>query len=333
MTVVKWAVVGTSNFALDWIARGIALGQNSELAAIVSRDPERGRAAAERTGARLHYTSIDEIEAGAIDGVFIVTPNPQHAPLTIAAARRGLHVIVEKPMAATVAECRAMIAAARDAGVVLAVAHCMHWAPPVTRARELLEAGAIGRIVSATITASYNSRPNGSWRQTDSTEAGGGTLYDMGVHAIDTIQLLAGSIAEVSGLLDHHIYRYPAEDTSTTLLKFASGAHGVVEAHSNCSQNSFAVTGTNGRLSSSNWLGREFTGNLLLERDGETTEQELPEVNVYVPQIEHVSECVLTGRTPAISGERGLSNIAVIEAAVKSARSGRRLAVAEAARA
>src|SRR3712207_8317467 len=74
MATVRWAVVGTSNFALDWIARGVTLGSNSELAAIVSRDRERGQAAAERTGAPHHYTSIDEIDTDAVDGVFIVTP-------------------------------------------------------------------------------------------------------------------------------------------------------------------------------------------------------------------------------------------------------------------
>lgn len=327
MTVVKWAVVGTSNFALDWIARGIRLGTNSELAAIVSRDPQRGRVAAERVGAPLHYTSVEEIDTGKVDGVFIVTPNPQHAPLTIAAARRGLHVIVEKPMAPTLAECQAMIDAAREAGVVLAVAHCMHWTPPVTRARELIQAGAIGQIVEATISASYNSPPNESWRQTDTTEAGGGPLYDMGVHAIDSIQSLAGPISEVSAFLDHHIYDYPAEDTTTTLLRFASGAHGVVEANSSCRQNSFEIAGTEGRLVSSNWLGREFAGDLRLERGSERTEEQLAEVNVYVPQIEHVSACVLSGSNPVISGERGLSNIAVITAAVESAHTGRRVSV------
>jgi 1,5-anhydro-D-fructose reductase (1,5-anhydro-D-mannitol-forming) len=327
MAVVRWAVVGTSNFALDWIARGITLGSNSELAAIVSRDPERGRVAAERTGAPLHYTSIDEIDTGAVDGVFIVTPNPRHAPLTVAAARRGLHVLVEKPMAATPDECRTMVAAAREAGVVLAVAHCMHWAPPVARARELIEAGTIGQVVAASITASYNSQPNGSWRQTDSTEAGGGPLYDMGVHAIDTIQSLCGPIAEVSAFLERHVYNYEAEDTSTTLLRFASGAQGAVAAHFNCNQNSFEIAGTEGKLSSTQWLGREFSGNLVLEQGGEKAQQKLAEANVYVPQIEHVSDCVLAGAAPVISGERGMSDIAVISAAIASARSGQRVTV------
>ena len=323
MPAVKWAVIGTSGFALDWIARGIVLGRNSELAAIISRDPERGRAAAERVGAPLHYTSVEDIDLGAVDGVFIVTPNTTHAPLAIAAAQRGLHVIVEKPMAPVRAECRAMIDAARTAGVVLAVGHCMAWAPPVVRARELISSGALGTLVEVTIGSSFNSPPGGHWRQTDSTEAGGGPLFDMGIHAIDVVQSLAGPVRRVAGFLDHHVHQYAAEDSTSTLLRFESGAHGVVQANFNVRQNTFEIVGTEGRLSSNSWLGRDFAGQLVLERGGEQIEQELAQVNVYIPQIEHVSDCVLHGGTPSISGERGLRNVAVVEAAVASARSGR----------
>ncbi len=322
MSKVRWAVVGTSNFALDWIARGIKLGSNAELVAVVSRDAARAAAAAERVGAPRHYTSIDAIERDAVDGVFLVLPNTQHAPYAIAAARRGLHVIVEKPMAPTLDECRQMIEAARSSGVVLAVAHCMAWAPPVVKARELVQSGAIGTPITATISASWNSPAPEPWRQSDTTEQGGGPLHDAGVHSLDTIQRILGPVERVAALLDHHIYKYAAEDTSTTLLKFASGAHGVMHAHFNCNQNGLEIIGTEGRIWSSQWLGREFAGDLHMERGGERTDFDLPTVNVYVPQIEHVSACILSGETPVISGEVGAANVAVIEAAIRSARTG-----------
>ncbi len=289
----------------------------------MSRDRERARAAAERMGAPKHYTSVDEIDTDAVDGVFVVTPNPLHAPLTIAAAQRGLHVVVEKPMAATRAECQAMIDAARSAGVVLAVAHCTEWSPPVMRARELIAAGAIGTVIQATIGASFNSSPGGHWRQTDSTEEGGGPLYDMGIHAIDVLQSLVGPVEYVAAFLDHHIHHYAAEDTTSALLRFVSGAHGALQAHFNCRQNNFEIIGTSGRLWSNAWLGRDFAGDLYLEQDGKQTEQALRPVNVYVPQIEHVSQSIRTGTTPVISGERGLKNVALVQSAVESARNGR----------
>src|SRR5262249_23205248 len=108
----RWAVVGTSDFALDWIARGIRMGGNSSLAAVVSRDAARAAAAAQRVRAPPSYPSIEAIDPSAVDGVFLVLPNPQHAAYAIAAAQRGLHVVGEKPMAPTLAECDQMIEAA-----------------------------------------------------------------------------------------------------------------------------------------------------------------------------------------------------------------------------
>jgi 1,5-anhydro-D-fructose reductase (1,5-anhydro-D-mannitol-forming) len=327
---VRWAVVGTSDFALDWIARGIQMGGNSTLAAVVSRNAERAAAAAERVGAPHSYTSIEAIDPTAVDGVFLVLPNEQHAPFAIAAARRHLHVIGEKPMAPTLGECDEMIAAAQASGVVLAVAHCMEWAPPIAKARELVASGAIGEVISATITASFNSPPVGRWRQSDSTEAGGGPLFDMGVHAIDAIARLVGPIERVAAYLDQRVHAYAAEDSATLLLRFASGAHGVVQSHYNCQQNALEIQGSMGRIWSSAWWGRDFAGDLHLQRGGEVTDFALPQVNVYVPQIEHISACALSGELPIISGQRGRANIAVIRAAIESARSGTTVAVAHA---
>lgn len=327
MSKVRWAVVGTSDFALDWIARGVALGSNAELAAVVSRDAARAQAAAARVGAPHSFTSIEAIDTGLVDGVFLVVPNLQHAPLAISAANCGLHVIVEKPMAPTLAECQAMIEAARANKVVLAVAHCMEWAPPIVKARELLAENAIGTVISATIAGSFNSPPSGGWRQSDTIDVGGGPLFDMGVHVIDAITRLLGPIAQVSAQIDRRLYDYAADDSAALLVRFASGAQGLVESHFTCHQNALRIQGTAGRIWSDTWWGRDFAGDLHLRRGDEETSFELPRVNVYVPQIEHISDAVLSGTAPLVSGERGQANIAVIRAAIEAARTGCTVAV------
>jgi glucose-fructose oxidoreductase len=323
MKKVRWAVVGTSNFALDWIARGINLGENAELAAVVSRDPERGAQAAARVGAPLSYTSIAAIDTSAVDGVFLVLPLVHHAEHAVAAAQRGLHVVSEKPMALSVAECRRMVDAARSAGVMLAVAQCMAFTAPMVKARELIAQGAIGEIVSASISASYRAQPDESWLRNDMLANGTGALIDMGVHAVDAIQRLAGPVRRVSALVGSRFPAYDGDVSGTLLLAFESGAHGTLQAHYSCNQNGLEVQGAHGRLWSSEWWGREFRGNLMLQRGDETISYALPLVNVYKPQIEHLSQCILEGTTPAISGEQGLANIAVIEAGLTSARTGK----------
>ncbi len=323
MTKVRWAMVGTSGFALDWLARGIKMGRNAELVAVVSRDAERGKAAAQKVDAPHVFTSIAAIDKNLVDGVFLCLPNPQHAPFAIAAAEHGLHVICEKPMAPSLDECRAMIDAARANQVVLAVAHCMEWGSPLTKARELLEQNAIGTVISASISASYPTGPTASgWRQTDSSDEGGGILYDMGSHAIDGITRLLGPIAQVAAWTDKRPHNFNTEDTASILARFQSGAHGYIQSHFNCLQNSLEIQGTEGRIWSNAWWGREFSGDLHMQRGKEVIDYDLPHVNVYVPQIEHVSDCVLNGATPIISGERGMANIAVLRAAFESARTG-----------
>ncbi|MCX6049121.1 MAG: Gfo/Idh/MocA family oxidoreductase [Chloroflexi bacterium] len=232
-------------------------------------------------------------------------------------------------MAPSLDECRAMIDAARANNVVLAVAHCMEWGSPLTKARELLEQNAIGTVISASISASYPSGPTASgWRQTDSSDEGGGILYDMGSHAVDGITRLLGPIAQVAAWADKRTHNFNTEDTASILARFQSGAHGYIQSHFNCLQNSLEIQGTEGRIWSNAWWGREFSGDLHMQRGKEVIDYDLPHVNVYVPQIEHVSDCVLNGTTPIISGERGMAAIAVIRAAFESSRSGRVVDVA-----
>ncbi len=319
---VRWAVVGTSDFALDWIARGISLSSNATVAAIVSRDAARGAAAARRFGAGHTFPSIDAIDTTVVDGVFLVLPAALHAEYAIAAARRGLHVISEKPMAPSVADCRRMIDAARAAGVVLAVAQCMEWTAPMVQARALLAQGAIGEVVTAGISASFTATPDPTWQHDDMPQRGAGALVDMGVHAVDGITRLLGPVRRVAALPGTRLPAYAGDRSATLLLDFASGVHGVLQSHYTCYQNGLELQGTEGRIWSSEWWGREFAGTLHLQRGDEVTTWQLPRVNVYVPQIEHVSQCVLSGATPVISGERGMANMAVIEAGLLAARGG-----------
>lgn len=322
MRKIQWAVVGTSNFALDWIARGINLASNAELAAIVSRDPDRGAAAAKRVGAPRSYTSIDAIDKSAVDGVFLVLPVEQHAPYAIAAARRGLHVISEKPMAPSVSACQQMVDAARESGVLLAVAQCMEWTAPIVKARELLAAGAIGEVISANISASFVATPDPHWQQTDIAREGSGALVDMGVHAVDAITRLIGPVRRVGAIVGSRLPQYAGDVSATLLLEFASGVHGTLQSHYTCDQNGLEIQGTRGRIWSNAWWGREFAGDLHLQQGRDVIDYDLPMVNVYVPQIEHVSACVMGGGALDITGERGLANIAVIEAALRAAKAG-----------
>ena len=164
------------------------------------------------------------------EAVVIATPNIEHKPLILQALAAGCHVICEKPMAPSLAECQAMIDAAHANNVVLAVAHCMEWGSPLVKARELLEQNAIGTIISASISASYPTGQNSSgWRQTDSSDEGGGILYDMGSHAVDGITRLLGPIAQVAAWADKRTHNFNTEDTASILAGRVDCARGILE--------------------------------------------------------------------------------------------------------
>lgn len=336
---VRWALVGTSEFAVDWIAPAILASPLASLAAVVSSSVDRARAIAQGLGASIATDDIGTLNPADVDVVHLVTPNALHAPFAIRVLERGIHVVVEKPMAVTVDEAKRMVMAAHTADRMLAVAHCMAWAPPVATTSELVADGVIGTPVELRIAAGFDYRPADAWRQLASTEDGGGPWMDLGPHAVDAAVRIMGPVASVSCVIDRLVHDYTAEDTVTALLRFASGAHGAITTTFVAGQNEMVVQGTAGRLRSTEWLGRDFAGDLAFEPaehgvgrfdiDRVTGQRSIPlgRTNVYRPQTHEVSRAILEGGTTRIDGVRGLHVMEVLSAAVRSARTGERVAV------
>ncbi len=336
---VRWALVGTSEFAVEWIAPAIIDSPVATLAAVVSSSAERAREVAARLGAPIATDDLATLDRSAVDVVHLVTPNALHEPLTLAALAQGLDVVVEKPMALDVAAARRMVAAARASGRLLAVGHCMAWAPPVAAAARLVADGAIGIPVELRIAAGFDYPPAGLWRQVTTTEAGGGPWADLGPHAVDAAVRIMGPVTSVDGLIDRLVHDYAAEDTVTALLRFASGAHGTITTTFVAGQNDLTLQGTDGRLRSTDWLGRDFAGDLTfepaedgvirfdIERPAEPQAVPLERTNVYRPQVDEVSRAIREGGTTRIDGERGLHVMEILEGVVRAARTGERVAV------
>ena len=313
MRRVRWALVGSSDFATEWLAPAIARAPGAELVATVSRDATRASRIAEQLGVARAYTSINELDRSHVDGVILAVANAAHAPLAIEAARRGFHVVVEKPMALTVAECDTMAAVAHERDVLLAVAHCMEWAPPLVAARALLAEGAIGTVRRARIRASFAAAPGTPRREGADT-----ALYDMGVHAIDAILRLLGPVAHVLALDP------PVDGDAHLRVVTTSGIEVELSSRWSVDENDLELVGDRGALRSTEWWGRSFAGNLTLERDGATHAVPLQSVNVYEPQFAHLTACAaaIPPLLPILSAARGRANIAVIEAARASSRLG-----------
>jgi predicted dehydrogenase len=227
---VRIALFG-SGWIMDFHARGVLEHPRGELVAAANWRPESLAALAERHG--IPRTTEDWRElAGdpSIDAVVIGTPNALHAPQAIACLEAGKHVLVEKPMARTLAEAESMNAAAAASGASLMVAHCWRFHPDVRALRGRIERGELGRVVKTRGYGVHAGWGPAGWF-TDPELAGGGSLVDMGVHAIDTARYLLGDPApeRVCAVLGTRYKELAVDDDGILLITWSDGTNSIVE--------------------------------------------------------------------------------------------------------
>jgi len=202
----------------------------SEFVAVCSRSPEKARAFGDKYGVAVFSDLREMIAKAGVEALCVCTPHPQHAAPTIAAARAGVHVLVEKPLAASLADCDAMLAAARENGVLLGTVCQRRFYPPCWRIHEAIQSGKLGTPILGTVTmfgwrdeAYYRSDPwRGSWQQ-----EGGGVLVNQSPHQLDLLLWYLGEAEEVFGYWANQNHPYiEVEDTAVAVVRFKNGALG-----------------------------------------------------------------------------------------------------------
>jgi predicted dehydrogenase len=211
-----------------------ALGNlpESEFVAVCGRSPDRTQAFAQQYGVGAFGNVQEMVTRAGVQAVVVCTPHPVHAHAAIQAMRAGAHVLVEKPMAANLQDCDAMLAAAAWAGVKLAVVSQRRLYEPVLRVKAAIDAGKIGPPILGTVImlgwrdqAYYAADPwRGRWDQ-----EGGGVLVNQAPHQLDLLQWFMGPIDEVYGYWDNLNHPYiEVEDTAVAVLRFRHGALGSI---------------------------------------------------------------------------------------------------------
>jgi UDP-N-acetyl-2-amino-2-deoxyglucuronate dehydrogenase len=204
----------------------------SEFVAVCDASRERAEAFAARHGTRAFNDLGTMLAESGAEAVLVATPHPLHAEAVLQAAASGVHVLVEKPMAATLDDCDAILAAARQAGIKLGIISQRRFYEPVQRMKAAIDAGKIGRPVLGVFTmyswrdqAYYESDP---WRGKWATE-GGGVLVNQSPHQLDLLQWFMGEIEEVSGYWGNLNHPYiEVEDTAVAIVRFRGGGLGSI---------------------------------------------------------------------------------------------------------
>ena len=316
--VVRWGLIGCGDIAAKRVAAALRDSPGSRLQAVARARAELAAEFAQRQGARRwHADWRDVLRDGEVDAVYLATPVRGHAEQAVAAAEAGKHVLCEKPMALSVAECERMMAAARRHGVRLGVAYYRHHYPMVARLRELLSSGEIGLPVLAQVQVfePFDAAPGQarSWllRKAD---AGGGPMMDFGCHRIEVLLDLFGPVTQVTGFpANVRFHDRDVEDTCVAHMRFASGATAVLTVTHAAAErrDTFEVYGSEG---SAHVPVLNDALLRIVTTSGSREERHPPPANLHQPLVEDFVAAVRGSREPAVSGEIGREVSRVLDA-------------------
>jgi predicted dehydrogenase len=323
---VRYAVVGLGHIAQVAVLPAFKHAKrNSTLVSIVTDDRTKRREIAKKY--RLDQTyAYREYERclKEVDAVYIALPNSMHAEYTIRAAKAGVHVLCEKPMAVTVRECQRMIEACKKNGVKLMVAYRLHFEEINLNAIDLIRKGQIGEPKFFNSSFSMTVRPGNIRTQAD---LGGGTLYDIGIYCINAARYLFRSEpTEVLAMSVNSGIKKLAEidESSAAILRFSDDRLAAFVTSFNASDvGSYQIVGTKGQIRVD--PAYEYAEGLRYELtvNGKKKQKAIGKRDQFASELLYFSDCILNDRKPEPSGEEGMQDVRIIQTLYRSAKSGR----------
>jgi len=315
---IGYAMVGLGRISMGHFMPGLKDAKQSKLTGLVSGHRDKAEKNAAEYGvpttAIYNYENFDSIRDNpAIDAVYIALPNSMHAEYTIRAAKAGKHVLCEKPMATSVDDCKAMIAACRQANVKLMIAYRCQLEPTNLRAIELIRSGKLGTIQAIDSANGFNIGPD--WRL-DKKLAGGGPLMDVGVYSLNACRYLTGeepeAISAYSSVIDKDGRFATVEENVGWTMKFPSGiVASCLTTYGANMPGYYRVHGSKGFITVDNafpYEGQHLTGSF---RGGETLDEPNPakDPSQFTREADYFAKCVLTNTEPKMDGQEGLRDI------------------------
>lgn len=232
---IRFGLIGSGMIA-SFHAQALHAIRQAEIAGVYDASEVAAERFCEKWGGKV-YASIDALLADAsIDVVCVLTPNGLHAQMTLQALEAGKHVVVEKPMAITLEEAERVIALSNSTGKMVCVISQLRFSPAVQAVHCAVQEGKLGRITSASLAMKYwrnEAYYTSSWRGTWKMD-GGGALMNQGIHGVDLLQYLVGSVVRVSAFCKTQIHQIETEDSAVAALEFACGAVGTLEGSTAC---------------------------------------------------------------------------------------------------
>src|ERR1700693_1383640 len=329
-----WGVLGVAKIATAKVIPAMQKGEWSEVVAIASRDLNKAKTAAGKLGIRKAFGSYEELLSDPeIEAIYNPLPNHLHVPWSIRAAEAGKHVLCEKPIAMSVAECRTLIAARDHTGVKIGEAFMVRTHPQWLHARELAHSGEIGELRAVLGAFSYFNRDGANIRNIP--EFGGGAIMDIGCYPIQIARFLFGREPETAAAVIDRDPQMQTDRLSSVVLGFPSG-HCVFTCSTQLvPYQRIQILGTKGRIEievpfnpSPDRKTRLFVDNGADLWGSGMRIVEFPACDQYTIQGDLFSQAVRGRADVPTPLEDSIANMAVIEAVFESAKTGRAVRVA-----
>jgi predicted dehydrogenase len=330
-----WAIVGLGSLSINQILPAFAKCERSRVTALVSGHPDKAKKLALRYGVAekniYDYQGYDALRDNPeVDIVYVVLPNGMHAEYTVRALQAGKHVLTEKPMANTPAECESMIAAARKAERKLMVAYRCRYEPFNQEMIRIAREQELGPLKVIMADHGFNIGDPNQWRLKREL-AGGGSLMDIGLYSLQAARYVTGEepseLCAMSYSTPGDVRFKEVEETINFQLRFPSGVlANCTSSYGFAGQNRYRVVATKG------WFELEpatsYSGLRLYVRKGNALEERsLPVRDHFAMEMDHLSECVTAGKDPLTPGEEGLRDARLMMAIYEAARSGKTVKV------
>jgi predicted dehydrogenase len=325
-----WAIVGLGSLSIHQILPAFAQCEKSKVVALVSGHPDKANKLALRYGVNpkniYNYQNYDSIKDNPeVDIIYIVLPNGMHCEYTLRGLQAGKHVLTEKPMANTPAECQQMIDAGRKASRKLMVAYRCRYEPYNQEAIRMARSNELGKTKVILADAGFNMGDPNQWRLKKDL-AGGGSLMDIGIYALQAARYLSG---EEPTQVNAMMYSTPGdlrfkevEEAINFQLRFPSGIL------ANCTSSyGYAWQSHYRVVKSEGWLEMDpataYSGLRMRVHHGNTIEEkDLPVVDHFAAEMEHMSSCVMENKEPLTPGEEGLRDLTIMKAIYEAANTG-----------
>jgi predicted dehydrogenase len=324
---IGYAVVGAADSTRAALAAFAGAADNSRLIAIVGGDRAQAQALAQEFRATAYH--LDEfrqcLNRDDVQAVYVALPNSLHSDYTVDAARAGMHVICERPMAVTGDECRRMIRTCQTNRAKFMVSYRLQFQPAFAKAMDLVRAGHLGAL--KTFGSDVTLRIPTAEDVRLQRRLGGGSVYELGVSAIAAARMLFNAEpAQVMAMTARTTRRYGGDVDEGTVALVRFPDERLAHFHSSFGEepvSTLSLFGEEGWLALTPAYRHDMETRVIVSRHGRVDETTYPPTDQYAAEFSYFSECLLTDRQPEPSGIEGLQDVRTIEAIYRSARDGR----------